>query len=163
MMWMNVESLEIKSSKTRGGKKENEEHRCSTCCWNQQEVCIQELTIFQHPLAETHWSQCEAKLVCEVSTSQYCNVSERKQLEVPKLKHRFPRSGSTFLYRLTHRKHSMGIWIRTNCSHESTRTQVLYQSMIWITWLTVFYDFYSSQVFTSLNYVLYFLFCFLLF
>lgn len=119
---MNVESLEIRSS-----KKENEKHCCSTCRWNQQEVCVQELTIFQHPLAETHRTQCEAKLVCEVSTSQYCNISERKQLEVRKLKHRFARSRSTFLYRLTHRKHSMDIWICTNCSHQSTCTQLLYQ------------------------------------
>lgn len=49
-----------------------------------------DLRILQHPLrplAKTHWAHIESKAVCEVPSSLYSYISERKQLEVFELKH----------------------------------------------------------------------------
>lgn len=58
-------------------------------------------------LAETHRSDGEAKLVCEVSASHWCYVSQGEQMEVLELKHRLPRSRKDLLSRLTHRKQNI--------------------------------------------------------
>lgn len=52
------------------------------------------------PLTETHGSNGEAKLVCEVFSSHYGHVPQRKQLDVLKLKHRLPSSRGCLLSRL---------------------------------------------------------------
>lgn len=55
-------------------------------------------------LTETHRPNWEAKWMCEVITCLHCYVSQRKQLEVLKLEHRFPRSIYVLIARLRHTK-----------------------------------------------------------
>ncbi len=132
----------IKSPKKtgKGNDISRNEKSCSSCPLGVHDLnrglCPSPVTqLLLHPLAETHRSDSEAKVVCEVFTSHNSYVSQRKQVKVLKLKYGLPRARSGLLSRLWHNKQN------TSFLH------LIAMNLYFIMWQTsVYFAFILSQL-----------------